>query len=144
MKVFSVAAALDDGTVTPDTEFDLGGGQLKIGRSKPIRDVHHDPYLTTAGIIKRSSNVGAAKIALKFGGPKLYAALRRFGFGKRTGIELPGEQSGMMRDGARWRDIELATISFGYGLTVTPLQVAAALAAFGNHGVSTSRGSSSA
>src|SRR5262249_21160032 len=66
---------------------------------------------------------------------KLYAALRRFGFGRKTGIELPGEQPGMLRDGARWRDIELATISFGYGLTVTPLQIAAALAAFGNHGV---------
>lgn len=134
MKIFSVAAALDDGTVTPDTEFDVGGGQFKIG-PKTIRDLHHDPYLTVAGIIKRSSNVGAAKIALRFGAEKLYAALRRFGFGQRTGIELPGEQTGMLRDGARWRDIELATISYGYGLTVTPLQIAAALAAFGNHGV---------
>jgi cell division protein FtsI (penicillin-binding protein 3) len=135
MKIFSVAAALDDGTVMPDTEFDLGGGQLRIGGLKPIRDLHHDPYLTVAGIIKRSSNVGAAKIALRFGADKLYAALRRFGFGQRTGIELPGEQPGMLRPGNRWRDIELATISYGYGLTVTPLQVAAALAAFGNHGL---------
>ncbi|HEX7839231.1 MAG TPA: penicillin-binding transpeptidase domain-containing protein [Kofleriaceae bacterium] len=134
MKVFSIAAALDDGLVTPETEFDLGGGQLKIGSAKPIRDVDHDPYLTVAGIIKRSSNVGAAKIALRFGGPKLYAALRRFGFGARTGIELPGEQAGMLRNGARWRDIELATISYGYGLTVTPLQIAAGLAAFGDRG----------
>ncbi|HEY0986227.1 MAG TPA: penicillin-binding transpeptidase domain-containing protein, partial [Kofleriaceae bacterium] len=92
-------------------------------------------YLTVAGIIKRSSNVGAAKIALRYGGPRLYAALRRFGFGARTGIELPGEQPGMLRDGARWRDVELATISYGYGLTVTPLQIAAALAAFGDHGI---------
>jgi cell division protein FtsI (penicillin-binding protein 3) len=134
MKVFSIAAALEAGTVAPDTEFDLGGGQLKVG-PKTIRDVHHDPYLTVAGIIKRSSNVGTAKIALRFGAEPLYAALRRFGFGKRTGIELPGEQSGMLRDGARWREIELATISYGYGLAVTPLQIAAALAAFGNHGV---------
>src|SRR6185436_12210541 len=58
-----------------------------------------------------------------------------FGFGARTGIELPGEQAGMLRDGARWRDIELATISYGYGLAVTPLQIAAALAAFGDRGV---------
>ena len=133
MKIFSIAAALDDGTVTPDTEFDLGGGQLWVG-AKPIRDVHHDPYLTVAGIIKRSSNVGAAKIAFRFGATKLDAALRRFGFGARTGIELPGEQAGMLRDGAHWRDIELATISYGYGLSVTPLQIAAALAAFGDHG----------
>jgi cell division protein FtsI (penicillin-binding protein 3) len=133
MKIFSIAAALDDGTVTPDTEFELGHGQLSVG-SRTIRDVHDDAYLTVAGIVKRSSNVGAAKIALRFGAVKLYAALRRFGFGARTGIELPGEQAGRLRDGARWRDIELATISYGYGLAVTPLQIAAALAAFGDHG----------
>ena len=136
MKVFSVAAALDDGLVSPDTEFEIGGGQLKLpGRATPIRDVEHDLYLTVAGIVKRSSNVGAAKIALRFGADKLHAALRRFGFGKRTGIELPGEQPGLLRDGAKWRDVELATISFGYGLTVTPLQIAAAIAAFGDHGL---------
>jgi cell division protein FtsI (penicillin-binding protein 3) len=135
MKIFSVAAALDDGTVTPDTELDLNGGQMTFGRSQSIHDVDKDPYLTVAGIIKRSSNVGAAKIALRFGGPKLYAALKRFGFGSKSGIELPGEQSGMLRNGAKWRDVELATISYGYGLTVTPLQIAAALAAFGNHGL---------
>lgn len=134
MKIFSVAAALDDGTVTPETEFDLGGGQITFGHST-LRDVDRDPYLNVAGIIKRSSNVGAAKIALRFGGPKLYAALKRFGFGMKSGIELPGEQSGMLRNGAKWRDVELATISYGYGLTVTPLQIAAALAAFGNHGL---------
>jgi cell division protein FtsI (penicillin-binding protein 3) len=132
MKIFSVAAALDDGTVTPDTGFDVGA--LRIG-AKSIRDVHDDPYLTVAGIIKRSSNIGAAKIALRFGAVKLHAALRRFGFGARSGIELPGEQAGVLRDGARWRDIELATISYGYGLAVTPLQIGAALAAFGNGGV---------
>jgi cell division protein FtsI (penicillin-binding protein 3) len=136
MKIFSVAAALEDGTVAPDTEFDLGGGQFRLSpKLKPIRDVDHDPYLTVTGIIKRSSNVGAAKIALRLGATKLYAALRRFGFGARTGIELPGEQAGMLRNGARWRDIELATISYGYGLTATPLQIAAALAALGNGGV---------
>jgi cell division protein FtsI (penicillin-binding protein 3) len=136
MKVFSIAAALDDGLVTPETELEIGGGTLKLpGRATPIRDVEHDLYLTVAGIIKRSSNVGAAKIALRFGAAKLYAAFRRFGFGKRTGIELPGEQPGMLRDGAKWRDVELATISFGYGLTVTPLQIAAAIAAFGDHGI---------
>jgi cell division protein FtsI (penicillin-binding protein 3) len=134
MKIFSIAAALDDGTVAPDTEFDLNGGRLVVGNTKAITDVEHDPYLTVAGIIKRSSNVGAAKIALKFGSAKLYAALRRFGFGARTGIELPGETPGMLRDGARWRDRDLASISYGYGLAVTPLQIAAGVAVFGNHG----------
>jgi cell division protein FtsI (penicillin-binding protein 3) len=135
MKIFSVAAALDDGTVAPDTVFDLGGGQFTVGNTKPIRDIHHDASLTVGGIIKRSSNVGAAKIALRLGAPKLHAALRRFGFGARTGIELPGEQAGLLRAAERWRDRDLASISFGYGLSVTPLQIAAAVAAFGNGGL---------
>jgi cell division protein FtsI (penicillin-binding protein 3) len=134
MKIFSVAAALDDGLVTPDTEFDVGHGHMVVG-GRPINDVEQDASLTVAGIIKRSSNVGAAKIALRFGAAKLYAALRRFGFGARTGIELPGETPGMLRKGDTWRDIELATMSYGYGLAVTPIQVAAAFAAFGNHGI---------
>jgi cell division protein FtsI (penicillin-binding protein 3) len=129
MKVFSIAGALDAGVVTPDTTFDLSGGAFKVG-PHTIHDVH-------AGIIKRSSNVGAAKIALRFGREKLYAALKKFGFGAKTGIELPGEQVGMLRDGKKWRDVELATIAFGYGLTVTPLQVAAALSSIAHGGIYT-------
>ena len=136
MKIFTVATALDAGIVKPDTEFDLHGGSLMLkGRPRPITDVHPDPYLTVAGIIKRSSNVGAAEIALKMGKDTLYTGLKRFGFGTKTGIELPGEQAGTVRDGAKWRDTELATIAYGYGVTVTPLQVAAGLAAIGNHGL---------
>ncbi len=134
MKVFTAAAALDEGAVQPDTWFELGWGQMQIG-SKTIRDVYHDPQLTMAGIIKRSSNVGAVKIAQRLGREKLHAALVRFGFGAKTGIELPGEQAGTLRPGARWREIEFATIAYGYGLTVTPLQVAAALAALGDGGL---------
>lgn len=134
MKLFSVAAALDAGAVAADTPFDLSWGVLQIG-PKTIRDVYHDPLLTTAGIIKRSSNVGAVKIAQRLGREKLHAALLRFGFGAKTGIELPGEQAGTLRPGAGWREIELATIAYGYGLTVTPLQIAAALAALGDGGL---------
>ncbi len=133
MKMFSVAAALDAGIVSPDTEFDVRMGEMIIGRHA-IHDVEHDKYLTVAGIVKRSSNVGAAQIALRLGRDRLYAALKRFGFGSRTGIELPGEQPGMLRDGSTWRDVETATISYGMGLTVTPLQVAAAVAAIGDNG----------
>jgi len=133
MKVFSIATALEDGVVAPDTELQLGGS-IKVG-SHTIHDVHVDPYLDVSGIIRRSSNVGAAKIALRLGREKLYAGLKQFGFGAKTGIELPGERVGMLRNGDRWRDVETATISFGYGLTVTPLQVAAAFASIANHGV---------
>jgi cell division protein FtsI (penicillin-binding protein 3) len=132
MKIFTIAAALDDGLVSATTEFDVQG--LVVG-PKAITDVHAYKYLTVSDIIKHSSNIGAAKIALRFGREKLYAALKSYGFGSRTGIELPGEQKGKLRDGAGWRDIELATIAYGYGLTVTPLQIAAGLAAIGNGGV---------
>jgi cell division protein FtsI (penicillin-binding protein 3) len=133
MKVFTVAAALDEGIVRPETEFDVTNG-IQVG-PKSFRDVHHDKYLTVRGIIKRSSNVGTIMIAQRMGKEKLDAALRRFGFGAKTGIELPGEQAGALRPSARWREIEYATISFGYGLTITPLQLAAGVAAIGNGGV---------
>ncbi|MEO8553149.1 MAG: penicillin-binding transpeptidase domain-containing protein, partial [Kofleriaceae bacterium] len=133
MKVFSVAAALDEGVVSPDTEFQIGNS-FSVGK-RAITDHEFDAYLTVTGIVKRSSNIGAAKIALRLGGEKLYAGLRSFGFGGRTGIELPGERMGMLRNGKNWRDIDLAHIAFGYGLTVTPLQLAAGIATIGNHGM---------
>jgi cell division protein FtsI (penicillin-binding protein 3) len=133
MKVFSVATALDNNVVTPDTEFQIGNSVV-VGK-RAITDHEFDAYLTVAGIVKRSSNIGAAKIALRLGSEKLYAGLRLFGFGGKTGIELPGERIGMLRNGKNWRDIDLAHIAFGYGLTVTPLQLAAAIATIGNHGV---------
>lgn len=134
MKVFTVAAALDAGVIRADESFDVEGGAW-MAPGKLVRDVHHDKVLTVGGIIKRSSNVGTVKIGLRLGRVRLYDALKRFGFGAATKIELPGEQSGRVRDGNRWRDVELVTISFGYGLTVTPIQVAAGLAAIGNGGV---------
>ena len=86
-------------------------------------------------MIKHSSNIGTIQIVQRLGKERLEAALRRFGFGAKTLVELPGEQAGTLRPASRWRDIELATMSFGYGLTVTPLQIAAGVAAIGNNGV---------
>lgn len=134
MKIFTVAAALDLGITRPDEVWNVENGRWKIP-GHTITDVHGEQALTTTGIIKRSSNVGAAKIGIRVGRERMYEALKRYGFGAATGIELPGEQNGRIRDGSRWREVELATISYGYGLTVTPVQVAAALAAIGNGGV---------
>ena len=134
MKVFTVAAALDAGVTRPDEWWDVEGGRWKVGR-KTVTDVHHDTALTTGGILKRSSNVGAVKVGLRLGRERLYEALRRFGFGQKTKIELPGEQGGLIRNGKTWREVELVTISYGYGLTVSPLQVASAIAAIGNGGL---------
>lgn len=133
MKVFSVATALENGVVQPDTEFQIGSSVVVGGRA--ITDHTFDAYLTVAGIIKRSSNIGAAKIALLLGAERLYDGLKLFGFGTKSLIELPGERVGMLRNGKNWRDIDLAHIAFGYGATVTPLQIAGALAALGNRGI---------
>lgn len=133
MKVFTVAAALDAGVVRPEDQFNVGGGKMTIGR-KIIRDTYHDDVLTVGGILKRSSNVGAVKIAQKLGKQALYEALQRYGFGAATGIELPGERAGVIRDPKRWGDIGLASVSFGYGFMVSPLQIAAGMAAIGNRG----------
>lgn len=134
MKVFTIAAALDAGVVTPTTEFDIHNGRLNIG-GHVIRDSYHDEVLDVGGILKRSSNVGAAQIAALLGDERLVAALRRYGFGQTTGIELPGERAGVVRDADDFGKIGLATLSYGYGMTATALQVAAALAAVGNGGV---------
>jgi cell division protein FtsI (penicillin-binding protein 3) len=134
MKVFTVAAALDAGVVEPGEVFDVQGGRFRIGR-KMIRDTYRDHLLTVGGIVKRSSNVGAVKIAQRLGAERLHRALAGFGFGAETGVELPGERAGVLRRPGQWGELGLATIAYGYGVTVTPLQIATALAAIGSGGV---------
>ncbi|HEY4182958.1 MAG TPA: penicillin-binding transpeptidase domain-containing protein [Kofleriaceae bacterium] len=133
MKMFSISAALDAGIITKDSGFDVAAPLVVGGHA--IHDAEPEKYLTVSGIVKHSSNIGTGKIALRFGRDRLYAALKSYGFGQKTGIELPGESAGRMRKGDTWRDVELATISFGYGLTVTPLQLASGLAAIARNGL---------
>ncbi len=134
MKVFTIAAALEAGVVTPNTLFKLHKGRMRVGR-KYVVDSHEDDQLSTAGIMKRSSNVGAVKIAQRTGKKRLHHMLAKFGFGRKTGIELPGERSGQLRTWKRWGDIRFATVAYGYGLTVSPLQVAAGVAAIAADGI---------
>jgi cell division protein FtsI (penicillin-binding protein 3) len=134
MKVFTIAAALETGVTRPDEWWDVERGDWEYA-GKEIRDTHYDYSLTTSGIIKRSSNIGAVKIALRLGRERLHAGLVKLGFGAETGIELPGEQRGRLRAPGTWRDVELATAAYGYGYSVTPIQIAAATAAIGNRGM---------
>jgi len=134
MKIFSIAAALEAGVVKPSTMIDTEKGRYRMGR-KVFRDSFHDEELDIGGVIKRSSNVGAVKIAQRLGAEKLHDAFIRFGFGALTGIELPGEVSGVLHPAKRWGELGLATHAFGYGMTSTPLQVSAAMASIGNHGM---------
>ncbi len=135
MKVFTVATALEAGVVTPSTLIDVEGGRYRMGR-KVFSDSFHDQELDIGGVIKRSSNVGAVKIAMRLGATRLHAGFKQLGFGAVTDIELPGEVTGVIHNPKRWGELGLATHAFGYGMTSTPLQVTTAMAAIGNRGVS--------
>jgi cell division protein FtsI (penicillin-binding protein 3) len=133
MKMFLLAAALDKGVVKPSSVIDCENGAYRVG-GKTIHDHHPYGRLKLPEILKVSSNIGAAKIGAALDRENFYRYLRDFGFGETSGIDLPGEQPGLLRKPSQWFDIDLAAISFGQGLTVTPLQVATAAAAIANGG----------
>lgn len=133
MKVFLAASALDDKKVNPNSKFNCENGRRRIG-SAVIRDIKPRGTLTVAEIVKYSSNIGASKIGELLGRDKYYKYLNKFGFGKKTGMGLPGESSGLLAAPRKWGPIELATISFGQGISVTSLQLVTALSAIANGG----------
>lgn len=132
-KAVVIAAALDKGVVNSDQIFDCGMGKLAVGKDI-VHDAHPRGKLSVADIIKVSSNIGAARIESKLGRDNVYNALRTFGFGKSTGIELPGESSGIFSDPKSWSELQFVTIAFGQGVSATPLQMALAFAAIANGG----------
>lgn len=133
-KPFTIAAALETGRYTPTSVIDTAPGVLQIGQY-PIRDAHNYGALTVAQIIEKSSNVGASKIALSVNKNDLWRLYHDVGFGALTGGGLPGESSGVLRPAARWATIDHASMSFGYGMSVTTLQLARAYGALANDGV---------
>lgn len=134
MKPFTVATAVEQGLVNEKSLIDCEGGVWFVGRTR-IHDDHPHGLITTADLLKYSSNIGSAKLALELGPDRFLSSLRSFGFGERTGIQLPGERAGVLRSPSSIRQIELATTAFGQGVTATPLQLALALGALGNDGV---------
>ncbi len=135
-KIFITAAALDANVVKPGDRFNCENGAWVLGPKEEIHDVHPYGCLTVQQIIQKSSNIGAAKIAGKLGGPRLEQYLRGFGFGSKTGISFPGESDGLLKSlQALKSGIDRATLAFGQGVSVTPLQLTMALASLGNGGV---------
>jgi cell division protein FtsI (penicillin-binding protein 3) len=132
-KVFVVAAAIEEGVVDPEERIDCERGRLAIG-SNVIRDHHEYDVLTVKEVIKHSSNIGTAKIGARLGSDGMYQYLRRFNFGLETGIDFPGESAGMLRAAADWHELDAANVAFGQGVTVTALQMAAAMGALANGG----------
>lgn len=133
LKIFVMAAALNEGLVSPGQIIDCEKGAYAVG-GRVIHDHHPYGKLTAAEVIKVSSNIGSAKIGKMLERNRLYRYLTDFGFGRRTGIDLPGEVGGQLREPASWFEVDLAAISFGQGMTVTPLQLARAASAIANDG----------
>jgi cell division protein FtsI (penicillin-binding protein 3) len=132
MKVFTVAGALDNHTIQAGQSINCYGGTFTIG-DRTIHDTHVDAWLTPMQILARSSNIGAAQIGLALGADGLERVFRRFGFGERTGLPLPGEARARFGE-RRWYDVEVATVAFGQGIGVTALQLAQGLGAVANGG----------
>ena len=133
MKPVTAAAALEFGGYLTTTTVDTAPGYMKIGPAT-IHDTHSYAELTVAEVVKKSSNVGSAKIALSLDKKKLWNVFNQLGFGEKTDIGFPGEVRGKVRDYKTWRPIEQATMSYGHGISVTLLQLARAYTVFANDG----------
>ncbi len=133
LKPFTVATAIETGKVSPNTLINTEHGVFMLGNRK-IHDSHPEPMLTVAQVIQKSSNVGAAKIALKLKSETMWQGLADSGFGAQTGSNFPGEASGKLRDPKTWRPIEQATMAYGHGISVNLLQLARAYTIFANDG----------
>lgn len=135
LKTFILAAALETKKYTPESKIFCENGYFKIGK-RVIREAekqHSQGTITVSEVLAYSSNIGTSKMALKLGDDEIQKTLKKFGFGVRSKVDMPGEAKGIMLD-LPWADHLLANISFGQGITVTPLQMANAYAAIANGG----------
>ncbi|MDX8409954.1 MAG: penicillin-binding protein 2, partial [Mariprofundales bacterium] len=134
MKPFTMAAALSSGKWKPESIVFCEHGRYRVA-DYTIHDDHPQGWLNMTGVIAHSSNIGAAKLALDIGAGPLHDLLMQVGIGERTHTGLAGERGGHLLSMRRWGPVETANIAFGQGVSVTPLQMAAAFAVFANHGV---------
>ncbi len=133
-KAVAYSGVLEEGLGQPDDRVDCQMGSITVA-GRVIHD--HSPYgtLTLTEALAKSSNVAAIKMGLRLGDARMYDYIRRFGFGARTGVELPGETSGLVRPVERWQASSIGSIAMGQEIGVTPLQVAGAYGALANEGV---------
>jgi len=134
MKTFTVAAALETGKVTQDTPIDASPGWMPLA-GHTIRDIRNFGMVSPTRLLTKSSNIGATKLAMDMSAEHMFDVLNRFGFGQATGVGFPGEEAGVLPSPRGWGILGKATISFGYGVSATALQLAQAYAAIGNRGV---------
>ena len=133
MKPFTIAAALDSGNFTVDDIVFTSPGHYTIGKYK-ISDIRDNGWLDLTGIITKSSNVGISKLARQLEPEQMWSVFDSFGFGRPTGSEFPGEVAGYFNHPTLWHHIEQASVSYGYGLSVSALQLVRAYSAIANDG----------
>lgn len=135
-KIVTASAGLEEGLVTPSQIIDCGNGSIEIA-NVAIHEHGHNAYglLPFEDVIVHSSNVGTIKVGLSVGPQRFYNYIRRFGFGERTGVQLPGEAPGLVRRTEKWSMLSNASMSIGQEIGVTPLQIAAAMATVANGGM---------
>jgi cell division protein FtsI/penicillin-binding protein 2 len=134
-KIVTASAAIEQGVVHTEDVIDVSGGRISFGPNDVIRDTQDYKALTFADVIVKSSNVGVIKVASKLGSERLTDYVRRFGFGRQASPhDFPGESRGIVRDPKKLRDSDLARVSIGYHVSVTPLQMAAAMSSIANGG----------
>jgi cell division protein FtsI (penicillin-binding protein 3) len=133
IKSFTLAGALALNPGLVNTHIDCEHGDMRLAGAV-IHDTHSFAELTPTEVLVHSSNIGAAKIGMGMGAAALHRTLRDFGFGALTGVDLPGEVSGVLRDPKSWYEVDTATIAFGQGVSVTTLQLAAAMSTLANQG----------
>jgi cell division protein FtsI (penicillin-binding protein 3) len=132
-KPFLAAAALEERVVHPLERLDCSAGSIKLF-DREIKDSHRNGVLTFTDVIAESSNVGTIKVALRLGKERFYKYITAFGFGEKTGVDLPGEIPGLLRDYRLWSGVSIGEIAIGQGIGVTPMQMAAAYCALANGG----------
>lgn len=134
LKPLVVAAALESGAYRPDSQVDTNPGFIQVG-SKLIEDEHNLGRIGLATLLARSSNVGATKLAMSLEPEQLYEVLSAFGLGRPTASGFPGESGGLLSHYSNWRPISQATLAYGYGISMTALQLAQAYAVFAADGL---------
>src|ERR1700678_4038710 len=132
-KMVTISAGLEEKITRPEEMFDCQMGSIVINGMR-IRDSKPHGMLSVADILAESSDVGAIKIALRLGEDRFYKYIRAFGFGQRTGIELPGETRGLTKPVSRWSKVSIAAISMGQEIGISPIQLSALISTFANDG----------
>jgi cell division protein FtsI (penicillin-binding protein 3) len=133
-KVVAFAAALEEKKARPDDLIDCQMGSITVA-GRVVHDSHPHGTLTITDALAKSSNVAAIKLGIRLGNERLYDYIRRFGFGARTGVELPGETKGLLREVKKWQPTSIGSIPMGQEIGVTAVQMAAAFGAIANDGV---------